>query len=391
MPTDLLGPLRRLSDTDLVTRLEKLATSERGAVVSLVAHLAELDTRDVHLRAGHGSLFGYCREALAFSEQEAYNRVAAARAARRFPEVLEMLEGGTLNLTTVRLLAPRLTPDNYRSALESARGKSKLQVEELAARLWPRPDVPSLVRKLPTPTRPTLPPVEAPVRGGHEPPPVGREVGRLTGQQAAFLPANPFPPVPPSSAVLLPEPAQPGLPAMGAAHTPPWIAPRRPADVTPLAPDRYKVQITIGGETLEKLRRAKDLLRHAIPSGDEAAILDRALTALLAAIAQKKFAATETPRASAGTAAGSRHIPAEVRRAVWRRDLGRCAFVGTKGRCAERGFLEFHHVRPYAAGGEATVKNIQLRCRSHNGLEARAYFGPAHTPRNEPDKRAKSG
>jgi 5-methylcytosine-specific restriction endonuclease McrA len=74
-------------------------------------------------------------------------------------------------------------------------------------------------------------------------------------------------------------------------------------------------------------------------------------------------------------AAGSRHVPAEVKRAVWLRDLGRCAFVGTDGRrCNERGFVEFHHVRPYAAGGEATVENIQLRCRRHNGYEARVFF-----------------
>jgi hypothetical protein len=42
----------------------------------------------------------------------------------------------------------------------------------------------------------------------------------------------------------------------------------------------------------------------------------------------------------------------------------------------ERGFLEFHHVAPYALGGEATAANIQLRCRSHNAYEARLYFGP---------------
>jgi hypothetical protein len=121
--------------------------------VLLVAHLAELDTRDVHLRAGHGSLFAYCRDVLALSEQEAYNRIAVARGARRFPVLLdlEMLEGGTLNLTTVKLLALYLTPDNDREALEWARGKSKLQVEEIAARLWPRPDVPSSIRKLPAP------------------------------------------------------------------------------------------------------------------------------------------------------------------------------------------------------------------------------------------------
>ena len=125
-------------------------------------------------------------------------------------------------------------------------------------------------------------------------------------------------------------------------------------------------------------------MRHAIPSGDEAAILDRALTALLAALAQRKFAATGKPRPSAGAAVGSRHIPAEVRREVWQRDGGRCAFSGTSGRrCPERAFLEFHHVRPYAAGGEATVKNIQLRCRSHNGYEARAFFGPARAAEGE--------
>jgi hypothetical protein len=100
------------------------------------------------------------------------------------------------------------------------------------------------------------------------------------------------------------------------------------------------------------------------------------LTALLAELARKKFAAAEQPRPLRVTAPGSRYVPAEVRRAVWVRDLGRCAFVGTTGRrCDDRGFLEFHHVRPYAAGGEPSVENIQLRCRRHNDYEARAYFG----------------
>jgi hypothetical protein len=62
---------------------------------------------------------------------------------------------------------------------------------------------------------------------------------------------------------------------------------------------------------------------------------------------------------------------------VWRRDGGRCAFVSRAGhRCTERRFLEFHHVRPYARGGEAAPDNIQLRCRAHNGYEAEERFGP---------------
>jgi hypothetical protein len=78
--SDLLATLRRLSDVELVAEVKALAARERGAMVLLVAHLAELDTRDVYLRAGHGSLFAYCRGVLALSEQEAYNRIAVARA-----------------------------------------------------------------------------------------------------------------------------------------------------------------------------------------------------------------------------------------------------------------------------------------------------------------------
>ena len=65
----------------------------------------------------------------------------------------------------------------------------------------------------------------------------------------------------------------------------------------------------------------------------------------------------------------SRAIPAAVRRAVWGRDEGRCAFVGTHGRCRETAFLEYHHRQPFAAGGKATVENIELRClRRRSGL-----------------------
>ncbi len=65
-----------------------------------------------------------------------------------------------------------------------------------------------------------------------------------------------------------------------------------------------------------------------------------------------------------------------MKRAVWVRDLGRCAYIGPSGhRCSERRFVEFHHVDPYALGGEATVDKIELRCRRHNDCEGRLYFG----------------
>ena len=150
----------------------------------------------------------------------------------------------------------------------------------------------------------------------------------------------------------------------------------RAAVVTPLAPDRYKLQVTLTRETHEKLRRAQALARHTLPDGDVGSILDRALTLLIDDLERRRFARVASPRPSPGeSTASGRHIPAAVRRAVWQRDEGRCAFVGRTGRCRETAFLEFHHVAPYAAGGAATADNIQLRCRAHNQYEARLFFG----------------
>ena len=100
------------------------------------------------------------------------------------------------------------------------------------------------------------------------------------------------------------------------------------------------------------------------------------MTLLIADIERHRLGLVARPRRSAkATAPQSRHIPAEVRRAVWTRDDGQCAFVGASGRCGERGRLEFHHVRPFAAGGAATVENIELRCRAHNVYEAELASG----------------
>ena len=106
-------------------------------------------------------------------------------------------------------------------------------------------------------------------------------------------------------------------------------------------------------------------------------MFDRALTALIDDLVRRKFAATPHPRSSRGQTEESDNVPAHVRRAVYVRDGGRCRFVSVDGHhCGERRFIEFHHVIPRAAGGKATVENIQLRCRPHNGREVELFFGP---------------
>jgi hypothetical protein len=325
MKTDILVTAAALTDAELLSRLERLAETERDGCVLLVAHLAEMERRKIYLAEGWGSLFGYCTGALRLSEHAAYTRIEGAKAARRFPVVLDLLANGSVNLTTVRLLSPYLTAENHEAVLAEAAGRSKRETEVLVARLAPLPDVPAFLRKLPV---------------------------SASWRQAAMGPAtsgaNPGP-VPPSTAHPI---------------------------VAPLAPERFRVQFTVGKETHEKLRFAQDMLRREIPDGDPGAIFDRALTLLLDDVAKTKMAATAAPQADRITAPGSRHIPAAVKRAVWFRDRAQCAFVAPSGRrCKERSFLELHHIQPFALGGEATPGNIALRCRRHNAYEAETVFG----------------
>jgi hypothetical protein len=137
--------------------------------------------------------------------------------------------------------------------------------------------------------------------------------------------------------------------------------------------------------THDKLRLAQGLLSHAVPVGDLAQVIDRALDALISQLEVRRLGVStrDLRREGAGSegpssegAAPSRYIPAAVRRAAWERDGGRCTFVSiTGGRCRSRIYLEFDHVEPFARGGKATVDNIRLRCRAHNQYEAERAFG----------------
>ena len=131
-----------LSDDQLTAEVNRLARSEREATAALVAHLVEFDSRRLYLGAGCRSLFVYCTEVLHLSEHGTYNRIEAGRAVRQFPVILEMLRDGSLNLATVRILAPHLTSENHRELLAAAHGRSKREVEALVARHFPQPAVP---------------------------------------------------------------------------------------------------------------------------------------------------------------------------------------------------------------------------------------------------------
>jgi 5-methylcytosine-specific restriction endonuclease McrA len=169
--------------------------------------------------------------------------------------------------------------------------------------------------------------------------------------------------------------------------------PPRAPDPVPLSPRRYKLAVTLDQQTHDQLRQLQGLLAHQIPDGDPAAIVKRALQALLAETQKKKTARTQKPRTPSmprGTSSRtSRAVPADLKRAVWQRDQGRCGFISKDGhRCGATRALEYAHLHPWAKGGEHTLDNLCLRCRAHNAYEANRDYGERfmHSKRREGDR-----
>src|SRR5688572_65326 len=319
----------RRTDDDLLGHAQMLAGRDRETTADLLADLGEIESRGLHRVAGHSSMFAYCVDELRLSEDAAYKRIQVARAGRKFPALLDALADGRLHLTGANLLVPHLTSENFDELLAAAKHARKSAIEEFLSRRFPRME--ALLAPKVSSVRPAAPVVVPQLA------PAQVEVTHVDATEAERV---------------------------------------TPAEPPALAPALYDVRATIGQATHAKLEMARSLLRHSVPNGDFAAILDRALDALLAECEKAKCAATPRPRRKVRPSTSKRHVPAEVKRAVWRRDGGRCTFVGAGGRrCGSRDFLEFDHVEPVARGGGATEDGVRILCRAHNALEAERAFG----------------
>src|SRR5829696_4001076 len=90
--------LENIGSDELIANLHSIVRRSNQLTGDLLAHLAEVERRGLHLDAGCSSMFVYCTEVLRLSESAAYKRITAARAATRFPVLYEMIASGALHL-----------------------------------------------------------------------------------------------------------------------------------------------------------------------------------------------------------------------------------------------------------------------------------------------------
>jgi 5-methylcytosine-specific restriction endonuclease McrA len=392
-----------LESNVLALRLRELAGEERNVQVDFLLHLAEFDRRRAFVEAGHASLWAFCLQILHLREGAAGRRIQAMRVLRRYPSLEAPLRDGRLSLSTVALLGQVLTEENVDDLLARAAFRTRAQVEHLVVSVQARTAPRVGLRKLPE--------RESAAASAELPPPAsdaGAE--RAARAESATTPG-------PAEPTLDPGPTAGSLPA----PLPAVAQPKRRAETLAVSESHWSLRVTLDRACKEDLETLRSLLSHKIPDGDLAAVLHEAIrcaiekhgkrkgvvaperktkdvkqaeaeqTGTMKAVASTDVAATqaaEVSRTRNGNEAATKPpaarttIPAIVRREVWKRDGGRCAWVGPDGcRCDSRWKLELDHIRPVAHGGPSTADNLRLACRVHNILHAENTFGREHMDR----------
>ncbi len=385
---------RSLDSKALAARLAERTGEGRHIEVDFLLHLDEYDRRRAYLEAGYGSLWTYCLEALHLREGPAGRRIQAMRVLRRFPSLEGALRDGTLCLTTIGLLGQVLTPENLDDLVARAAFRTKAEVDRLVASLQPRLAPRDGIRKLPDRPSESLvaPPSSSPLDTSA---PVAPTTGLTPADAGRPSPAAAVEATPPASVPVLELSAPPPL----AAHS------SRP-DLRPVSAAEWSLRVTLDDACKADLETLRDLLSHQIPDGDLASVLHEAIRCAIdkhgkrrgAVPPSRKRAAKAQPAPADLTATATRPPPpaapsepaapdlftpaprsrptAAVRREVFARDGGSCAWVGEDGRrCGSTWQLEHDHVLAAALGGGASVDEIRLLCKPHNMLHAEQVFG----------------
>lgn len=324
--------LRKLSNNDLIRRLIDDVARERAMTIAVLHDLNEMERRRLYLDLGCSSLFDYCVRKLKYSSSAAARRIQASRCIRRFPIVLRLLQANEISLTTVGSIAPILNTQNCESILKRVRGVSCRQVERIVCEYRP-----------PVAMRDRVKPVRVVTPGA------GSEIKQFS----QFLADDEF-------VALFEEVRQ--LMSRDGHH-----------------PSMSEVLKT----TLREYRdRHSPAARHerrgAMTAAAVVAAGAKEAGSAATGIAQStnEASAADSRRRECEDAPKSRHIPDDIRDAVFVRDGGRCTFISRCGtRCGSAHGLQIDHIRPFSVGGTHELSNLRLLCAAHNRRAAELVLG----------------
>jgi hypothetical protein len=309
---------------DLTTQLAHLLRREHETMAEFIVGLADFDRRRIWVELGYNGLFTFLHRELGLSKSAAFYRKTAAELVQRFPEIVAPLREGKLCLSSVAELAKALTPENLDEVLPRFFHASRQEAKEILAELVPHPAparrdvVTALSSAVPGAaagevSSPAVPSTDLPLSSGSP-----ANLGRASSDDESR-----------------------GLSSQRE---------REPDAVEPLTAELRRLHVTVDREFLELLGATRDALAHAHPGATTSELLKVCMKRMLAEKAKQR-GLVEKPRESPPPCHSDDHIPAHVKRAVWKRDEGRCQWaLASGGICGTTKCLEFAHRRRCTGG-----------------------------------------
>ena len=347
----------QLDDFTLLKTTKSLAIEERRISIEIIHHLQEIFKRRLHLFRGYSSLFEYTVQELGYSEAAAGRRLAAMKLLTDVPEVEEKIKKGELTLT-VAAQAQRLfhaeeknnhpvSVEQKKAILESLTHKSTRAAEQ------------TLIQHSSQPLSIQKPDKIKPITSTQS------EVRFIADQSLIDqldlikgLLANKFPQL--AMAELIGEMAKISLEK---------LQPKSPK-LKKIETQAYKI-----GPVYKETQIHNEIQTTTSGTVNET----QAQKSCGAAVKLPELNRESQQKGRQTNVLGtqSRYIPVEVKREVFHRDQGKCQYVdaATGRKCGSTRALQYEHKRPYAVGGNSTVDNLEILCRSHNLTRAVYFYG----------------
>lgn len=123
-----------MTSDEVEVQFELKVKEERRVSVELIVLLSQIEQRRIHLERGYSSLFAFLTEKYKFSEGAANRRIAIARVIRDVPEVLDKVQSGDLNFTTVAkayTFIKKAPAEKKREALKAIENQSTVKAEQI--------------------------------------------------------------------------------------------------------------------------------------------------------------------------------------------------------------------------------------------------------------------
>jgi 5-methylcytosine-specific restriction endonuclease McrA len=310
-----------MNSQGLHEKLSQLVKSERKVTDQILFCIQEIDLKKSYLKLGFSSLFDYLVKFQKYSEGAAQRRISAARLLREIPGLAEKLQTGSINLSQLAKLQVAIKQEQKSTAIPVKTSKKAAILEKMENKN-------------------------------------SFETDRVLAQE-----------------LRLPENTE-------------RIQVQRDENIF--------LGIKLKKAQFEKLAKVQGMLSHVKHDSNFAEVIeilcDHFLKAKLGKPTSVEFTAANTTQyassarqnsaqtKSRGMKAGVRlqkrkSLPIKLQRRVLAKACHCCEYVSplTEERCGSTFQLQIDHVVPLAAGGDDSLENLRVLCRSHNLLEARSW------------------